>query len=374
MTRQTPIKWMGGICLLVVLLVIGSASVQTTAYAQNSPEVLGTDAQTEFWRAIRQGEQGTVSIPDKNAAQLIQSEGDNWRALRNGPLSVYGAQALIGMVLVLAIFFLFRGRIRIDHGWSGWTVQRFNEVERFGHWLLAGSFIILGLTGLNMLYGRYFLKTLIGDSAFATITAWGKIAHNYLAFAFMIALVLVFIMWVRHNFPSRTDINWLIKGGGIIGPSHPPAKKFNLGQKIIFWLVLLCGISISLTGIALLFPFQTTMFADTFALLNVFGFNLPTAVTPIQEMQYAQLWHSIVSVALIVVVIAHIYIGSIGMEGAFAAMGSGRVDLNWAKEHHSLWVEELDAAGTLNAERDSVDRLSKEEAVKDEAVKGEPAE
>ena len=111
-------------------------------------------------------------------------------------------------------------------------------------------------------------------------------------------------------------------------------------------------------------PFQTTMFADTFAILNTIGFSLPTSLTPIEEMQFAQLWHSIVSVALIAVVIAHIYIGTIGMEGAFAAMGSGRVDLNWAKEHHSLWVDKLDAEGKLDPQRDAADP----------AMKGEPAE
>lgn len=366
MTRLAPLNKIGGLfaLLLTVLLLAGPVTAPTPAYGQASTDVLGNNAQTEFWRAIRQGETGTVSIQDKKGGQLIQSEGDNWRVLRNGPLSVYGAQALIGIVMLLAIFFLFRGRVKIDHGWSGWTIKRFNGLERFGHWLMAGSFIILGLSGLNMLYGRYLLLPLLGPNGFATITAWGKVAHNYVAFAFMLSLILVFVMWVVHNIPGKTDLNWVIKGGGIVGKSHPPAKKFNFGQKIIFWLVILCGASISLSGIALLFPFQTTMFADTFAILNVFGFNLSTELTGIQEMQYAQLWHSIVSVALICVIVAHIYIGTMGMEGAFDAMGSGRVDLNWAKEHHSLWVEKLDEKGELDPQRDVADRL----------LKGEPAE
>ncbi len=254
------------------------------------------------------------------------------------------------MLLILAIFYMMRGRIKIDHGWSGWTVERFSNLERFGHWLLAGSFILLGISGLNILYGRYVLLPVLGPETFATLTSWGKLAHNYVAFAFMVALVLVFVIWVKHNFPSRVDINWALKGGGLVGTDHPPAKKFNLGQKLIFWLVVLCGFSISLSGIALLFPFQLPLFADTFVILNVFGFDLPTDLTPLQEMQLAQVWHSAVSAALIAVVIAHIYIGSMGMEGAFDAMGSGRVDLNWAKEHHSLWVEEMDEKGELHLE------------------------
>lgn len=122
--------------------------------------------------------------------------------------------------------------------------------------------------------------------------------------------------------------------------SHPPAKKFNAGQKILFWLIILGGASLSLSGISLLFPFQTAIFAKTFEVVNIFGFNLPTDLTPVAEMQLATLWHSVVALALICVVVAHIYIGSLGMEGAFDAMGSGEVDRNWAKEHHSVWYAE----------------------------------
>ena len=121
---------------------------------------------------------------------------------------------------------------------------------------------------------------------------------------------------------------------------HPPAKKFNAGQKILFWLIMLGGVSISLSGISLMLPFEFHLFSKTFAMLNVFGFNLPTNLTSVEEMQYAATWHGIVALFLVCVIFGHIYIGTIGMEGAFDAMGSGEVDLNWAKEHHGLWVEE----------------------------------
>ena len=188
-------------------------------------------------------------------------------------------------------------------------------------------------------------QALIGAEAFATITAWGKYAHNYVGFAFMVALVLVLVIWIKNNIPNRHDLVWLAKGGGMFTKgSHPPAKKFNAGQKILFWLVILGGVSISMSGIALMFPFKFEMFAGTFAVLNIFGLGLPTELTPIQEMQYAQLWHAIVALFLIAVIIAHIYIGTLGMEGAFDAMGTGEVDRNWAKEHHPLWVEEEEGA------------------------------
>jgi formate dehydrogenase subunit gamma len=295
----------------------------------------------EMWRRVREGISGQVSIPDKKAGQLVQSDGEAWRNFRNGPLPRYGAWGLGGVIIVLAAFFLLRGRIAIEHGWAGRTITRFGDLERFGHWLLATSFIILALTGLNILYGRYLVLPVIGKEAFAAISQTGKWLHNYVAFAFMVGLVLTFIVWIRHNFPTLRDVVWLAKGGGmLVKGSHPPAWKFNAGQKILFWLVMLGGLSISLSGIALMFPFQTALFAKTFALINVFGFSYPTDLTPLQEMQYASSWHAIVGLGLIAIIIAHIYIGTLGMQGAFSAMGSGQVDVNWAKEHHSLWADE----------------------------------
>ena len=248
------------------------------------------------------------------------------------------------------MFYLLRGRIQIDSGPSGVTVERFNGLERFGHWLLAISFIILGLTGLNILYGRYILKPALGPEGFALVTQAGKWLHNYVAFAFMAALVLVFVLWIRHNLPRVADFVWVLKGGGLlVKGSHPPAHKFNAGQKLVFWAVIILGASLSASGVALMFPFEVPMFAKTFLFINEFGFALPTELNMMQETQLAQLWHAIVALALMVVVIAHIYIGSLGMEGAFDAMGTGRVDRNWAKEHHSLWVEKLDSKSAASA-------------------------
>ena len=176
----------------------------------------------------------------------------------------------------------------------------------------------------------------------------------------MLGLAMIFVTWVKDNIPHPRDLVWLAKGGGIIGGGHPSSKKFNAGQKIIFWLVILGGVSISMSGIALMFPFETAMFAKTFAALNTIGFDLPTQVSAMDEQKYASLWHSIVALFLICVILAHIYIGSIGMEGAFDAMGTGQVDLNWAREHHDLWTEEV-----MQAE---------DEIVRQAVAKPEPAE
>ncbi len=326
--------------------LMGSAVLEAPAVAQSKGQVpgqsLGGVSDAEFWRQIRHGVAGTVSIPDKQAAVLVQSEGDNWRAARNGPVSVFGGWVLLAMIIVLAVFFAVRGRIRVDSGLSGRTVERFNALERFTHWLTASSFVVLALTGLNVLYGRYVLMPIIGQDTFATLTYWGKLAHGYIAFAFMIGLVLMVIVWVKDNLLGREDFTWIAKGGGMIVKGvHPPAKKFNFGQKAIFWIVVLGGVSLAYTGLSLMFFFDLKVFSATFAFLNLFGLDLPTQLTALQESQLAQLWHAVMALIVTAVIIAHIYIGTLGMEGAFDAMSTGQVDENWAHEHHSLWIAEV---------------------------------
>ena len=271
-----------------------------------------------------------------------------WMTLREGPLKTYGGGLLGGVVVLLAVFFLLRGRIRIEGGKTGVTVTRFRSFERAAHWLLAGSFILLGLTGLASLFGRTVLLPLFGPDANAGILVVSKWVHNNVAWPFMVALIVVFFLWVWHNIPDRTDLRWVAQGGGFVGSKHPPAKKFNFGQKMIFWSVIVLGASVSASGLSLLFPFELPMFAATFEKANALGVMdwlgrdpLPTALSPQEEMQFSQIWHAIVSFVMMAIVLAHIYIGSLGMEGAYDAMGSGEVDVAWAEQHHRLWLEEV---------------------------------
>jgi formate dehydrogenase subunit gamma len=335
-------------------VLVGPAAAQVKG---NVPgRSLGNQSDSEYWRATRRGVQGTVSIPDKKAGVVVQSEGENWRNVRNGPVSVYGGWLMGGTIVLLAVFFVIRGRVRIERGFSGQTVERFNGVERFTHWLTAVSFIVLGLTGLNMMYGRYVIKPLIGPEAFSTLTEAGKYAHNFVSFAFMIGIIMLIVLWIRQNIPNRHDLTWLAKGGGILVKGvDVSAKKFNAGQKIVFWLVVLAGLSISVTGVMLMFPFMLEPFGPTFWVLNIFGTGLPTDLSPIQEMQLTQLWHAVLGLLMVALIIAHIYIGSLGMVGAFDSMGSGQVDINWAREHHDLWVEELDLGAGASRPQESGD-------------------
>lgn len=313
---------------------------------------LGGASDAEVFRALRYGSADvTVSSRGPAVGVLIQDRGMWWLQFRQGPLLEYGAWLLGGMILLLALFFLIRGRIRIEGSKTGRTITRFNGFERFGHWLFAGSFILLGITGLVTLFGRKVLIPAFGHDAFSMLAIGSKWIHNNVAWAFMLGLVIVILNWTLNNIPNRHDLVWLAKGGGLFSKhSHPPARKFNAGQKIIFWLCVVLGISISASGLSLLFPFEMPMFAATFRHLNEWGItelvglaSLPETLAPHEEMQFAQLWHSIVAFVFIAIILAHIYLGTIGMEGAFDAMGTGEVEEQWAREHHGLWVEEVKA-------------------------------
>jgi len=293
---------------------------QTFGGAGDVPKTVGRQpSQPRMWRDIRRGVQGRVSIPNQRAGYLIQSQGYAWQQLRDTKVFKFGAWLLAGTVAVLILFFVYRRRIPIDGGESGRTIERFDNLERFAHWLTAVSFVILGLTGLAMLYGRAVLIPVLGKAGFAWLLMMGKYAHNYLGFAFIVGIVLMVVIWLRQNLPDKYDIPWLMKGGGLITKGHPAARKFNAGQKMIFWSVVIIGGIIAYTGVMLMFP-ETETLADK------------------QGHQY---WHAVLALIMIAVIIAHIYIGSLGMKGAFQAMGTGHVDENWAKQHHSVWVAEV---------------------------------
>jgi len=271
---------------------------------------------------------GRITIPDANAGFLIKPENKSWAALQGQTLHNLSIAAVVGMIVLLALFYMIRGKIRVDSGLSGRKILRFTSIERFAHWTLASTFIVLALSGLNVIIGKSVILPMVGEAAFGTLSAWGKIAHNFLAWPFMVALVMVAVLWIVHNMPSAVDLQWIKQGGGLLKKGvHPPAKKFNAGQKLIFWAVIAGGAALSYTGFMLLFPAK--------------------AGGPV-DWQFYQTVHALTAAVLSAIIIAHIYIGSIGMEGAFDAMGSGEVDENWAKEHHSLWVKEV-SGGTSTA-------------------------
>ncbi len=272
--------------------------------------------------------QGRIDIPDVKASVLIQPAGRTWDYFHEVLLHWGGAVVIVGTIALLALAYLIVGRLRIAAGRSGQKIVRFKAFERFSHWLTAVSFVTLGLTGLNITFGKIVLLPLVGPDAFSAISQFAKYLHNFASFAFVAGLLLIAAIFFKDNLFAMVDIEWVKQGGGFIKSKHAPAGRFNLGEKMVYWLSLAAGIAVSASGFVLLFPFYGTNIAD---------------------MQLAQAAHAIIAILFIALILAHIYIGTLGMEGAFEAMGTGEVDLNWAKEHHDRWLAEKLGEGAHTA-------------------------
>jgi formate dehydrogenase subunit gamma len=308
----------------LALLLAFTATVSQPASAQQQP-VNPTASSVKEQQLLNQLKtiQGRGTIPDTKSYVIEHPAGRDWREFRTETLKWVGAVSILGMIVLLAIFYLWRGKIPIEEGRSGRAIVRFGGFERFVHWMTATAFVVLAITGLNVTFGRILFVSDSGSAAFSTWSEWAKYAHNYISFAFTLGVVLMFLMWIGQNFPTRADVEWLKRGGGIFTKKHgghPPAWKFNAGQKLLYWIVVFAGIAMIVTGYLLMFPFYGGL--------------------TVGNMELAQIFHAIVGVLFVALIIAHIYLGTLGMEGAFEGMAEGTVDYNWAKEHHSLWLKQ----------------------------------
>jgi len=303
--------------LTLLVMALGAQPVSAQQPTSVNPQASAVKEEQLFQELNRIS--GRCTIPDQKACTIEQPAGRDWRHFHQVTLRWIGGVVIIGILAVLIVFYLRRGMVKIESGRSGRTIVRFNGFERFVHWMTATCFIILALSGLNITFGKPLLLPLIGPESFTAWSQWAKYAHNYLSFPFTLGVILIFLMWIAGNIPNKVDIDWLKRGGGMVGHDHPPAFRFNAGQKAIYWIVVLGGGAVAVSGYVLMFPFYET---------------------DIHSMQIAEVVHAIVAVLFVAAMLGHIYIGTIGMEGAFEAMGSGTVDVNWAREHHSLWVEE----------------------------------
>ena len=300
------------------------------AYAQQAERVSPQDSSVNEQMLLQEFRriQGVIDQPNPRERVLIQPDGRIWDYFHEVTLRWIGTLAILGTLLALVAGYFLLGRLRISAGRSGRKVPRFSGFERFSHWLTAVSFVLLALTGLNITFGKNLLRPLIGPDAFSEFSQLAKYVHNYVSFAFVIGLAIIIVMFLKDNIPEKADLVWLKQGGGFIKSKHAPARRFNAGEKLVYWLAFGAGIAVAVSGYLLLFPFYGT---------NIF------------DMQIAQGVHGIIALLFVALILGHIYIGTLGMEGAFEAMGTGEVDYNWAKEHHDLWLADQIAKGRVTA-------------------------
>ena len=316
MRIPAPIR-LATLVLMLVGIVLSAPAIAQKLGPDGAPNPTASviDQQTLLKQVPRIA--GRIDIPDTKAAVLIQPAGRTWDYFHEVMLHWGAAIVILGMIVVLGAAYLIMGRLRITAGRCGQKILRFKAFERFSHWLTAVSFVVLGLTGLNITFGKVLLLPLIGPEAFSNVSEAAKYVHNFTSFAFVAGLILIAVIFFRDNLFEKVDADWIKQGGGFIKSRHAPAGRFNPGEKLVYWLSLAAGVTISASGFLLLFPF--------------FG-------TDIADMQLAQVIHAVVAVLFVALILGHIYIGTLGMEGAFEAMGTGEVDLNWAKEHHDRWL------------------------------------
>jgi len=277
-----------------------------------------------FWGEVRKGENPyqTTQVRGIETNVLVQSEGEIWRQIRNGPITVYGGWLLVAILAAIAAFYFWKGPIKVHGRLTGRKIQRFTPWDRTIHWTVAISWVILAISGLILLFGKYVVLPMFGYTLFSWLAILSKNLHNFVGPVFLIAAALMFFTYLGRNIPRGYDVTWLLKGGGMLTGKHVPSGFFNAGEKIVFWVGLfLFSIIVGASGLVLLFP----------------NFDQGRLI-----MQYANIIHAVTSVLFIGMMFGHIYLGSAGLEGAYENMRhDGMVDETWAKEHHEYWYNDV---------------------------------
>ena len=299
-----------------------------------------------MWRQVGSGVAGYSSLPKSEAPEagvLIQpyvqypgsrltNAGEAWRQVRNQWIIPYGGALVLIVLIAIALFHWRIGPMKVKEPYTGRKVERFTAFERSAHWANAVAFSILAISGLVMAFGKFFLLPVIGTTLFGWLTYLLKNAHNFAGPVFAVSLLIVIITFMRDNLPAKGDVNWMLKGGGILSGQEIKSGRFNAGEKVTFWGgVLVLGLIAVLTGLFL-------------------NHLLPVAAYDRSNMQIALMVHAVSNVAMICMFMGHIYMGTLGTKDAYEGMRSGYVDEAWAKEHHALWLEDI-KSGKIPAQR-----------------------
>ncbi|BAL22425.1 formate dehydrogenase subunit gamma [Azoarcus sp. KH32C] len=321
-----------GLLLALWLLALGSTPVQAEGAATPAADPAAVQVERQkvqplnnapVWREVRSGEVHFTTVRGPETGVLIQSEGQVWRQWRNGPVTLYGGLLLLVVPAAIGLFYLVKGGLKLHAAPTGRKIQRFSTVERIVHWGTAGCFVVLALTGVCILFGKHFIEPVFGQAVLGGLLRVGKTVHNYLGPVFLVFTVLMIVMFARDNVWQAIDSMWIRKAGGLASGEHVPSGRFNFGEKTWFWIgVTFLGLIVAGSGLVMDFP----------------NFGQIRAT-----MQLANLIHGVCAMLLIALSLGHIYMGTIGVQGAYQSMRTGYVDETWAKEHHESWYDEVKA-------------------------------
>jgi len=317
--------WLALTVLIAPLSAFAQSSSGSTAQQQAERAMTQPGNNAPVWREVRSGQSNTTTVQGREAGVLVQSSGDTWRRIRNGPIVFYGGWLVVIVCVVVAAIYFGRGPIKLHDKPTGRMIARFSSVEQWAHWVMGISFVVLALTGLALLFGKYVLLPVIGYTLFAWLSLLAKNVHNFIAPLFIVSLVVFIVIYAKDNLLKGYDFSWFGKiFAFFFRGEHVPSGRFNAGEKVWFWLgVVLLSLIVCASGLVLLFP------------------NLEQLR---ETMQQAHVVHAVAALLVIAAAIGHIYMGTIGVEGAYDSMRSGSVDETWAKEHHRYWYDEAKRA------------------------------
>ncbi len=316
-------RWLAVGCLVLAGAGPLQAADLPPAQQQAERQQVQPGNNAPMWREVRQDKAHFTNNPGNEAGVLIQTGGDSWRHLRNGPVTFYGGWLLVLVVAAILLFYKIKGPLTNHDPLTGKLIQRFPRVERVIHWMTAGSFLILGITGLAILFGKHVLIPVMGHSLFGYLMVVGKNVHNFVGPLFFVSTLAMIAVWARDNVWQNIDALWIGKAGGLLTGEHVPSGRFNFGEKTWFWIgVTILGLTVAVSGLVLDFP----------------NFGQGRA-----DMQLANIVHAVAAIAMLVLSFGHIYMGTIGVHGAYASMKTGYVDETWAREHHEEWYNDVKA-------------------------------
>ncbi len=301
-----------------------------------------------MWRGVQAGGRGYSSLPLSEAPEagiLIQepvqypgsrftTAGQAWREVRNAWIIPYGGSLLLIVLVALGITYFTKGPLghaTVDSGPR--RIERFTPFERAAHWANAIAFVVLGLSGIVMAFGKFFLLPVLGLTLFGYLTYILKNLHNFFGPLFAVSLLVVIVTFIRDNLPQRGDLRWLLHMGGLFSKKGElPSHRFNAMEKVIFWVgTLVLGVIVVGSGL-------------------VMDQLIPSLVYERQTMQVTHMVHATAAALMLALLFVHIYVGTVGFRGAYTAMRTGYVNDAWAQEHHAWWHEEI-KAGRIPAQR-----------------------